>query len=80
MSRTAVPAGSWTEITTTTGDVLFGVEGADVRFQTGSTSGVDTKDGHLVRPDGAIIFPTGLTVSATCDEGTTAYVTAIAFG
>jgi len=79
MSRTPVPAETWTEITTTTGDVLFGVEGADVRFQTGSTSGVDLDDGYLVRVGGAIIFPTGLTVSAVCVEESTAYVTAIAF-
>lgn len=79
MARVAVTNTAWTQVITTTANVLVGVEGGDVRFQTGSTTGVSFDDGHLTFAGNSIIFPAGLTVSAVA-ETDSAVVTTVAFG
>lgn len=79
MSRSTITGGSWTSIVTTTVDTLLSAETGPVRLQTGSTTGVDLDDGYYLARGDAVIFPSGLDVSANPVHAE-AIVQAIDFG
>lgn len=69
MSRSTITGGSWTSIVTTTADTVVSAESGPIRLQTGSTSGVDLNDGHYLARGDAVVFASGLDVSANPVHG-----------
>lgn len=79
MARTTISKTAWTSWGTTTVDTLFNVEGGDARLYTGSTTGIDGTEGHLMQAGFPVIVPAGLAVSLMAENDGTV-VTSIVFG